>query len=253
MRLPRPPSAGATRTSAPKWRSMRSVWSRVGLGLDHGGLARGVEAGQQDGGLHLRRGDRQAVFDRQHLVGADDGERQAAALARLEARAHARQRLDHPLHRPAAQRGVAGHEAGEADGWRGCPRAGGPRCRSCRGRARRPARGRRRRRSRARATAPVAARARPRAPSARSAAAVRSTSSPSSRPRDRGLAERQGAEHQGAVRDRLVARRAHPALQAVDRTGDKLGRMGSQTTGQPPAKAAKMRRARPSYHAGIWF
>ena len=31
MRLP-PPSAGATRTSAPKWRSMRSVWSRVASG-----------------------------------------------------------------------------------------------------------------------------------------------------------------------------------------------------------------------------
>ena len=32
MRLPRPPSTGATRTSAPKWRSMRSVWSRVASG-----------------------------------------------------------------------------------------------------------------------------------------------------------------------------------------------------------------------------
>ena len=60
-----------------------------GLGLDHGGLARGVEAGQQDGALHLRRGHRQAVLDGQHLVGADDGERQAAARAALEARAHA--------------------------------------------------------------------------------------------------------------------------------------------------------------------
>jgi hypothetical protein len=83
------------------------------LRLDHGGLARGVEAGQQDGALHLGRGDRQAVLDRHHLVGADDGERQAAALAALEAAAHAGERLDHPMHRPPPQRGIAGHDAGE--------------------------------------------------------------------------------------------------------------------------------------------
>ena len=84
------------------------------LGLDHRRLARGVEAGEQDAALHLRRGDRQRVLDRHHLVGADDGERHAAAVARLEAGAHAAERIDHPLHRPAAQRGVAGHEGGEA-------------------------------------------------------------------------------------------------------------------------------------------
>ncbi len=85
-----------------------------GLGFDHGGLARGIKARQQDGALHLRRGDRKAVLDRHHLVGTDDGERHATALAGLEAGAHLRQRPDDPLHRPAAQRGIAGHEAGEA-------------------------------------------------------------------------------------------------------------------------------------------
>ncbi len=161
---------------------MRSVWSRRRLGLDHGGLARGVEAGQQDGALHLRRGDGQAVFDRHHLVGADDGERHAAALARLEARAHARQRLDDPLHRPAAQRGVAGHEAGEAmagqdAGEQARRGAGIAEVEHVGGLARR-----RRRRSRARSMRRCR-HARPRrAQRARRAAAVASTSSPSSRP-----------------------------------------------------------------------
>jgi hypothetical protein len=47
-------------------------------------------------------------------------------------------------------------------------------------------------------------------------------------PPHRGLAERQGTEHQGTMGDGFVARGAHPALQAAGRTGDKLGRMGSQ-------------------------
>ena len=55
----------------------------------------------------------------------------------------------------------------------------------------------------------------------------------------RGLAQRQGAEHQGAMGDRFVARRAHPALQAADRTGDKLGRMGSQRQDSLPERRRK--------------
>ena len=47
--------------SAPKWMSMRSVWSRVGTRLDHGGAARRMQAGQQHGRLHLRRRHRQVV------------------------------------------------------------------------------------------------------------------------------------------------------------------------------------------------
>ena len=98
------------------------------------------------------------------------------------------------------------------------------------------------------------------APSARSAAAVHSTSSPSSRPVHGRLAQRQRAEHQGAVRDRLVARRTDAALQAGDRAGDQLGgRSGGQ--GSLPKDGRNATRRSPSlrraeeglYHAGIWF
>ena len=51
------------------------------------------------------------------------------------------------------------------------------------------------------------------APSARQAAAVRSTSSPSSRPSTVGLADRSAPEDQGAVGDRLVARHARAPQQ----------------------------------------
>ncbi len=112
MRLPPPSRRRHAHLGAEMAQHAFGVVAR-GMRLDHRGLARGVEAGQQDGALDLRRGDRQAVFDGHHLVGADDGERHAPAVARLEARAHARQRFDDALHRPAAQRGVAGHEAGE--------------------------------------------------------------------------------------------------------------------------------------------
>ena len=55
---------------------------------------------------------------------------------RDEARAHLRQRLDHPRHRPAAQRCVAGEEAGEGMRRDQRPSAAARRCRHCRDRAR---------------------------------------------------------------------------------------------------------------------
>ena len=81
--------------------------------LDHTGLPRRVEAGEQHRRLHLRRRHRQPILDRQGLVGADHGERQTPAAAGLEARAHPLQRLDDPAHRPPPERGVAGHEGRE--------------------------------------------------------------------------------------------------------------------------------------------
>ena len=86
--------------------SMSSVWSRVGSGSITVVIAGRVEPGQQHRRLHLRRGDRQAVGDRHRLVGADDGERQAAAGRALTKLAPMlRQRLDDARHRPALARG----------------------------------------------------------------------------------------------------------------------------------------------------
>ena len=48
---------------------------------------------------------------------------------------------------------------------------------------------------------------------------------------DVGLAQRQGAEHQGAVRHRFVAGRTDPAVQSGDGAGDQLGRCGSRGQG----------------------
>ena len=64
-----------------RWRSMRSVWSRARRGLDDTGFPRRVEAGEQHRRLHLRRGHRQPILDRQRLVSADQRERQPAAAA----------------------------------------------------------------------------------------------------------------------------------------------------------------------------
>ena len=108
-----------------------------------------------------------------------EGQRQPAALAAEPARAHRRQRLEHPAHRPPAQGGVAGEGGGERIAGRGAddqPHAGaGVAAVDDVGglgeaaRARRPA------------SAPSPSRSTS-APKARMAAAVRSTSSPSSRP-----------------------------------------------------------------------
>ena len=75
--------------------------------LDHGGDARRIESGQQNGRLHLRRGDRKLVGDGNGRSAARDGQRQPAAAARHERRAHLPERINHPLHRTAAQRGIA--------------------------------------------------------------------------------------------------------------------------------------------------
>ena len=151
------------------------------LRLDHRRRPGRVEPGEQHRRFDLRRRHRQPIVDRDRVAGAGDGERQAAAFARDEARAEAAQRLDDAAHRPPPQRGVAGDEGGDRVGREDAekePRRGAgiaqieqvfglgePADR----RRRRPSTGRRR---------PETASA----PSAFSAAAVASTSSPSSRP-----------------------------------------------------------------------
>ena len=151
--------------------------------LDHGGLARRGQPGQQHRRLELRRRHRRLVFDRDRIARAlqrrPAGGRRRSRFQR--ARAHRLQRIEHAPHRPLAQARVA--VEGRRD------RAAGDRAHH------QPAAGagiaeieRRRRLGKAAdadaAHAPGAARrCAPRvAPSARMALAVLMTSSPSSRP-----------------------------------------------------------------------
>ena len=104
----RPSPSISTRTSAPKWASIFSVWSREASALDDRGRAARVEAGEQHGRLDLRRGDGRAVDDRRGLVGALQGDRAAPALGLGDdLRAHQLQRIEDAPHRPLAQRRVA--------------------------------------------------------------------------------------------------------------------------------------------------
>ena len=84
-----------------------------GMRLAHVGLAIRVQAGQQQRGFHLRACDRQAGVDALQRPSAADAQRRAAAIG-FDQRAHRRQRLDHPPHRPLRQGRVADQHAVEA-------------------------------------------------------------------------------------------------------------------------------------------
>ncbi len=97
-------------TSAPKWRSMRSVWSRVGSGSITVVSPAVLRPASRIAALHLGRGHGQPVFDRHHLIGADNGQRQAPAVA---ASKRAPMRDSGSITRfigRRAQRGIAGQE-----------------------------------------------------------------------------------------------------------------------------------------------
>ena len=74
--------------------------------LAHARHARGEQAGEQDAGLDLRRGDRQLVVGAGEAA-AGDRQRGEAVLARVEPRAHLPQRLGDAVDRAAADRLVA--------------------------------------------------------------------------------------------------------------------------------------------------
>ncbi len=78
-----------------------------GTRLGHRRLPLGVQAGEEDGGLHLRARDRKPVRDPPEPVRAPDDERKPAA-GRLDGGAHRAQRLGDALHRPRPERLVAG-------------------------------------------------------------------------------------------------------------------------------------------------
>ena len=71
----------------------------------------GVEARQQDRGLHLRGRNRQHVLDPVERVRSVDRERRAS-VRRCDARAHSRERLGDAVHRSRAERVVAGEDEG---------------------------------------------------------------------------------------------------------------------------------------------
>ena len=80
----------------------------AGLALDDRGDAGRGQSRQQHRRFDLRRGHRRAVDDRQRIARALQRQRQAAAVASAShPRAHQFQRIEHPPHRPAAQRGIA--------------------------------------------------------------------------------------------------------------------------------------------------
>ncbi|MND81791.1 hypothetical protein D3C80_735990 [compost metagenome] len=75
--------------------------------LDHDGLARRVQSGQQDGRLDLGRGHRLHILNARQTT-AVQGQRHAVLGAvPVEMRAHVRQGPGDALHRPLPQRGVA--------------------------------------------------------------------------------------------------------------------------------------------------
>ena len=197
------------------------------LALGHPGQAGRVQPAQQHGTLHLRRGDRQHIVQRQRVPRALNGHRQPPALTGGEACAAGRQRLGHAPHRPLAQTGIAGHHrkermAGQNPGQQPRGGAGIAHVEHIR-RLHQPA-------DAAPGDAPLRVRhahhlRTQRAHGGGGAQHILALQ----QPRDAGLAHRQRAEHQRAVRDGLVAGHAQRAGQRGGRParGQRLdGRMG---------------------------
>ena len=84
------------------------------LGLDHLDAALGAQPGQQHSRLHLGRRLRQAIGDAGQSA-ALQGQRQPTARAAGPGRAHFAERLQHPVHRPPAQGGVAREGGGHLE------------------------------------------------------------------------------------------------------------------------------------------
>jgi len=95
--------------------------------LDDGGDAGRVEAGEQHGGFHLGGCHRHAIGDRVRRLRPAQRHRQPVAFGRLHLDAHLAQWIEHAAHRPLGQRGIAdegGIEIVDADQTHGQPAAG---------------------------------------------------------------------------------------------------------------------------------
>jgi hypothetical protein len=181
------------------------------LRLDDRGDAGRVQPRQQDRRLHLGRSHRQFVGNGHGLGGSDHGERRTAAGARNDARPHARERLRYARHRARTQAGVAREEGDEIvrrNQAHEQPRAGAGIAEI----------------QHLRRFAQATDAATPRMPHAVDAALRLAAEEahggggaqhifPFQQAVDLGLAHRQRAQHQRAVRDRFVARHARGALE----------------------------------------
>ena len=92
---------------------MRSVWSRVASGSITVVSPGGMQAGDQHGRLDLRRRHRQLVLDRDQ-IGACRGcvSGSVSPAPSSTSQPHLPQRLEHPAHRSPRQRGIAGQAHG---------------------------------------------------------------------------------------------------------------------------------------------
>ena len=82
-------------------------------GLDDLGLAVGLQAGEDERGLHLTARDRRARGGRRAATAANGERRELAVVAPVERRAHRPQRIVDAAHRPLRQRLVAGEHREE--------------------------------------------------------------------------------------------------------------------------------------------
>ena len=104
----RPSPSTATRTSAPKWASIRSVWSRDASASITVVIPRALRPASKHSGLDLRRGDGGPIGNRSWISRASEHDRTpASASLRNDFRAHQAQRIENPAHWPLAKRGVA--------------------------------------------------------------------------------------------------------------------------------------------------
>ncbi len=137
------PELGAAEPYAEVAQHAFGVIARAHRLLDPGRSA-GLQAGEEDRGLHLRARDRERVRDADERTALDAERCPAVARLARDRRAHATERLDHPPHRPAQERFVTGETARERTPREHARHAAGWSCRSSRSRARRRVRGGRR-------------------------------------------------------------------------------------------------------------
>ena len=105
--MARRPSCSAAATSAPKWRSMRSVWSRVGCASITVVAPAACSPASSTADLIWAEGTGVAYSIGSRSARAAQGQRQPVLAFFLHLQPHLHQRLQHPAHRPARQRGVA--------------------------------------------------------------------------------------------------------------------------------------------------
>ena len=240
---------------------MRSVWSRVASGSITVVTPGRVEAGEQHRRLHLRRGHRRSVDDRQRIGGAAQRQRQAAALGRSTRprRPSRSSGVEHARIGRLRSEASPSKRGGDRHGRRRRPSSAASRCRHCRNRARsagsarpptptpcdapgaRPGRARPWRRARA-GVAPWRARPRPRAgprsssrrrrAGRRSASGARSTCRPARARGPRAAPARR--RRAGSECGRALTRRLRCVSAAL------LARaIGRLTTAARPAKARR--------------